>query len=1030
MDIIYTGTNPYFFQEGFFDSQGTLDDIEVTSPRNVARSEVVVENFSNGFVVTGQGTNLIVSNDGNPAGGTLNTLIFEQNGVEQGRVTNIAWSFTDFLIALLDIEDAGDFSALATLFNSAGPINVDARGAQAGFDFEDFIQVFGDEVTQPITLFGSNFFDNLQGAAGNDLFVVGAAGADHDGSPGNDTINLGGLDDTGYFFSEFEDLGEPVTVTVNGPANTASVVTPNGTTTLLDPIVALEADGLGLAGSTGNDTFNAVQADNGWMDLNGYEGNDTYNLTLNETIRLSFNWSNDGPNTGLVADLGTGVISNDGTGGRDQINILGGDGRLEIRATDFNDSIMGSDREESFITRQGNDTVDGAGGIDRVRYDRRDVEAIDVDLALNRAMGTWNGEAFTDTLINVEYIRGSRAGNDTIRGDEDDEILSARAGNDSLVGRGGDDQLYGGDDNDTLEGGDGDDELRGENGDDTLEGGNGRDNLRGGDGNDRLDASGGDAATQGFGDYIRPGLGQNTIIGHQAHFATGEGADLSYGDLDGVAGMTITSGPDGTGTAVSGDGRVNDTFSFIHYFEGSADDDRITGSNGDYWEGFAGLDGNDTIDAGTGPNTVNYNYEVDYGGGMVGIVANMAQGTVRDTFGDTDTLINVAEIRATDFADTLSAAGLTTGMRFRGYDGDDTLTGGLGNDYLEGGDGNDRAVIGVAFADATIEETQDGYRVTSADGTDTLVGIEEVAFTDGVRAADALIPSDPPVVETGTSQPDSLVGGSGDDTLSGAGNNDTVEGLGGADVINGGFGFDVLDGGSGNDTVIGSNGFDSLSGGDGDDSLVGNFGNDTANGGAGNDTLEGGLGFDLLVGDADDDLLRARDGFDTLLGGTGNDTLQGNNGNDQLDGGDGDDRVEGGLGADDMLGGLGNDTLLGANGFDVLDGGGGDDLVQGNFGNDTIDGGSGNDTLLGGIGADTFVYSAGADRIADFQNNIDAIQIEADLLLETMPVPDDLRGYSRLDGDGNLLLDFGNGNTLTFVGVGNTGAILDEVTFV
>jgi hypothetical protein len=46
------------------------------------------------------------------------------------------------------------------------------------------------------------------------------------------------------------------------------------------------------------------------------------------------------------------------------------------------------------------------------------------------------------------------------------------------------------------------------------------------------------------------------------------------------------------------------------------------------------------------------------------------------------------------------------------------------------------------------------------------------------------------------------------------------------------------------------------------------------------------------------------------------------------------------------------------------------------------------------------------------------------------PVPDDLRALSSLNADGFLVLDFGGGDTLTFTNITNTGAILDDVSFI
>lgn len=222
-----------------------------------------------------------------------------------------------------------------------------------------------------------------------------------------------------------------------------------------------------------------------------------------------------------------------------------------------------------------------------------------------------------------------------------------------------------------------------------------------------------------------------------------------------------------------------------------------------------------------------------------------------------------------------------------------------------------------------------------------------------------------------------------------------------------------------------------FSAGYGDDTLMGAGGNDTLDGGTGNDMLYGGIGFDSLIGDRGNDMLEGGAGFDMLYGGRGDDTLKGNSGNDQLFGGDGNDLLEGGFANDTLDGGAGDDRLAGGNGADLVMGGDGNDVLDGNAGSDTLDGGTGNDVLRGGIGADTFVFGVGygMDRVADFQNTIDAILIESALLAQANPVADDLRAIASINTDGFLMLDFGNGDTLTFTGITNTGAILDEVTF-
>ena len=77
--------------------------------------------------------------------------------------------------------------------------------------------------------------------------------------------------------------------------------------------------------------------------------------------------------------------------------------------------------------------------------------------------------------------------------------------------------------------------------------------FHGGDGDDILDASGGSAESQSYGDFVQPGLGSNIILGHAGNWNDrNEGIDISYGDVSGVGGMTITSGANGIGTAESG----------------------------------------------------------------------------------------------------------------------------------------------------------------------------------------------------------------------------------------------------------------------------------------------------------------------------------------------------------------------------------------------------------------------------------------------------------------------------------------------
>ena len=158
----------------------------------------------------------------------------------------------------------------------------------------------------------------------------------------------------------------------------------------------------------------------------------------NATIRVDYNSSPGG----IEIDLRAGRASDDGFGDVDTFTFSDGD--FEIRGSDHSDTLLGSDGDDRFIGRGGNDVIDGRGGWDQVRFDRSGVGAVAVDLRDATATGTWNGEAFSYTLRNIEHVRGSN-GSDDLAGSNGDDRLEGRGGDDFINGRGGNDRLYGGD---------------------------------------------------------------------------------------------------------------------------------------------------------------------------------------------------------------------------------------------------------------------------------------------------------------------------------------------------------------------------------------------------------------------------------------------------------------------------------------------------------------------------------------------------------------------------------------------------------
>ncbi len=137
-----------------------------------------------------------------------------------------------------------------------------------------------------------------------------------------------------------------------------------------------------------------------------------------------------------------------------------------------------------------------------------------------------------------------------------------------------------------------------------------------------------------------------------------------------------------------------------------------------------------------------------------------------------------------------------------------------------------------------------------------------------------------------------------------------------------------------------------------------------------------------------DDLVLIRKmlvGNDSIKLSVNDDEFYGWTGNDSLRGFGGDDTLKGDAGNDTLIGDAGNDRLLGGSDGDVLSGGAGNDVMNGGYGVDTLTGGAGNDTLSGNdtgggdAGVDFFLFAAGAgrDRIMDFDNGADIIEISS-----------------------------------------------------
>lgn len=304
-------------------------------------------------------------------------------------------------------------------------------------------------------LIGSTGSDTLIGGAGNDYLAPGGnSGPGFDvllPGTGNNIIDLMRLSASGIMgrvVLSYEGLAGPITVDMNGGDGTMTVTKSGGggTDEVRNITGALNAgfNGTGvlfLSGTDHDDTFNLSAIEGQWLTVVGTQGTNTYNITGIGSVRLDFSLGTEGASVNLA----TGQILNGGFGNTGTITGA----TPEVLGTDHGDLLIGNGWDNSFIPRGGDDTIDGGGGSNRVRYDTTGMSDLEIDLSAGTASGSFNGVAFTDTLTNIQRARGG-AGDDLIIGNAADNRLEGGAGNDTLVSSAGNDTLVGGAGADTF----------------------------------------------------------------------------------------------------------------------------------------------------------------------------------------------------------------------------------------------------------------------------------------------------------------------------------------------------------------------------------------------------------------------------------------------------------------------------------------------------------------------------------------------------------------------------------------------------
>ncbi|MBK9445275.1 MAG: calcium-binding protein [Betaproteobacteria bacterium] len=816
---------------------------------------------------------------------------------------------------------------------------------------------------------GSNYGDSLVGSNRTDL-------AEHfEGRAGDDTIDgMGGNDIVRY---------DNASAAVYVNLNTGSATGGDGNDTLLN----IE----GVRGSVYNDTLIGSA---GSDYLQGMAGNDTLNGGLGFD-RADYDKATAGVNVTLGGlSNGTATIVASATGntsvGIDTLTSIEG-----VRGSSFADSLTGSSDavDEFFEGREGNDTINGMGGLDQVIY-----LASRAGVTVNLALGTATGDASvgSDTLSNIENVMGSTF-NDSILGNASGNALYAQEGNDTVDGGAGNDWITGAEGNDSLSGSDGVDYLNGGLGNDTLLGGAGTDTLNAGVGVEIVDGGTESDTLEVMGDFAhytrsRPN-GTDTVLVN----INGTGENITLRNIENV------QFADGLKTI----GQVWEDVASLNpdSITGTAGADNLSGLTGN--DTLVGLAGSDTLDGGTGTDSLvggadNDTYVVDIAADVITEIAAEGTDQVNVAFTAAGTYVLGANVENASITNATAGVNVTgnneanlitgnaAGNILTGLIGNDTLDGGLGSDTLIGGADDDTYVVNAATD--VINET-----VVGSSGIDQV----NVAFTAaGTYVLSANV--DNATISNATVGVN-VTGNTGNNMLTGNAQNNVLTGLDGADTLLGGAGNDTLLGGVGKDYLEGGTGNDSIDGGVITDRLgysdantvsyanataavnvnlagitgTGTTGTGSATGADGTDTLQNVF---AVRGSAHADTITGSSAmtFEQFEGGLGNDTINGGTITDVHFGENGNrvsyqfasGAVTVDLAAGTATGADGDDQLININAVrgsafdDILTGGTlpAGDANLANIG-EHFEGGAGNDTINGMGGNDIVRYENATDAV-------------------------------------------------------------------
>ncbi|MEM9213003.1 MAG: M10 family metallopeptidase [Cyanobacteria bacterium P01_F01_bin.150] len=249
----------------------------------------------------------------------------------------------------------------------------------------------------------------------------------------------------------------------------------------------------------------------------------------------------------------------------------------------------------------GNDTISAIASLTPVTIDLNDAPLTGPNAGgyISSADGVYGGLTIANGVVIENAVGGSS--DDTLFGNEFDNLLQGIGGDDILFGENGDDMLDGGDGDDIIDGGDGADVIWGSEGDDFLDGWTGNDTLIGNEGDDTLlGFTGNDILYGGQGsDQLLGEADSDTLIGYNGGI---QEYDVLTGDLSSSVPNQIDI-LDGADRFVLGDSIIGAyyigfgyaTITDFYWLEG--DRIQLYGSIADYTIGFESWSGSSALDS-------------------------------------------------------------------------------------------------------------------------------------------------------------------------------------------------------------------------------------------------------------------------------------------------------------------------------------------------------------------------------------------------------------------------------------------------